>query len=1178
MAYHVELRGIALSSKASRTAPYVLQSSVTTEAAVGERPVASLSVRVPPGATFAPEDFDELTIDYPVLPYRSWAERHADLVAYWRLDEAPVISANDSNGNATPLTFGGGNGLQYRALRSESAAVPYGAAPEWGHTSGAGLSGTLPAAIGAQWTIAGFLRLKTSAPPIRAPRARLSFFDSSVVGDYDDPEVTNSTPGCVLTFTPGQDSNAPILGVSANRRPPRRIPPSWVTGAVDAFWATVQMQAANIVVRTSTDQMSAGSESGPDLTPAAESTIGVALRAVTGETISFLISDLDDSTEPYQRSLDNTIGTDPAWDTAPISTFSGAEFSACRTAFLNSGGTVVIVDSAHANVDWDTLEFIGGDPVPLALPATVDQSATVGTAFSLTLPEATGGTTPRTYTATNLPAGLSFNANTRVLSGTPTTAQTRTVTYQVTDDAGDAESDTFAIVVSAASQALALPATADQVANVGVFFTITLPMATGGSTPYAYSTSFRPSGLTFDSTTRVLSGTPTTIQSRNVRYRVTDGDGTVEDDRFVIDVQAAPTSTGDVVLEAGTLTVLADRDIGQVSVEIGTETLIASSPVDDWAHVAVRRTSSAIELWVDGVRRDTGTPPSGAVLDSAAFEMAVAGGTAIDLALDEWGIWSSAIDVAALYARRDAYRQFGGYVFGIVDRTDIGPDDRHVLDLSVTGYGFRLDANYVREVYASSTGDTVREIVQDVLELAGLAADFSSHGVELNDIVTRAVYPVESVMNILRSLATDHGAIVVVDEWREIDMVRRNNVENSDLVLVGGRAGNVASIGSKTEPRFYANRSIVVGRGEVGTYELSFTTDGATRRYDSPQPIGEVLSITVDGLDETFEGAGARWEVDSDQQRFELAAGETPSAAGKDLKIAFVALPALTVTVDNSSAVTDVGFSIARRFEDDAIDTVGVARVVAQARLDRGDQRFQDFTCGTQWGKVRRVRPGVAPMFTFPRHGLNATRLLVERCKSHLGPPGTGPGDEDHPVVWSLEATALDYPGSEGDDFRHVTENYRPQAPRPGGSGTAADPNVQIIDPTNVAVPARLPLSLSEGLISVAVGRATWAVPIGANLVRVSGHEIAHPLVMQLMGNLRPRGSLVSGQLVEVRLWDATTSQAIGSAVSVTSATIDRYVLRAVILPLRDFDLTFQLREVGSIRGQLWGVTMDLDI
>ena len=93
----------------------------------------------------------------------------------------------------------------------------YGAAPEWGHTTGAGLAGTLPGGIGALWTIAGFLRFKTTA--LRAPLARVSFFDSSVVGDYDDPDVTDSTPGCVLTFTPTQDSNAPILGSSSGPAP-----------------------------------------------------------------------------------------------------------------------------------------------------------------------------------------------------------------------------------------------------------------------------------------------------------------------------------------------------------------------------------------------------------------------------------------------------------------------------------------------------------------------------------------------------------------------------------------------------------------------------------------------------------------------------------------------------------------------------------------------------------------------------------------------------------------------------------------------------------------------------------------------------------------------------------------------------------------------------------------------
>ena len=210
-------------------------------------------------------------------------------------------------------------------------------------------------------------RLKT-----RAPRARLSFFDAAVVGDFDDPQVTDSTPGCILTFTPTEDSNAPILGSSAGRRPPRRIPPSWVTGAVDTYWATVQMQASVLVVRTSISQTSSGSSAGPDLTPTAESTVGVVLRAGTGETIKFLISDLDDPTEPYDRTLDNTSGTDPAFATAPVSTFSGAEYTACRTAFLLSGGTVVVVDTAHDNVDWDALEFIGADDTELVLADSDD--------------------------------------------------------------------------------------------------------------------------------------------------------------------------------------------------------------------------------------------------------------------------------------------------------------------------------------------------------------------------------------------------------------------------------------------------------------------------------------------------------------------------------------------------------------------------------------------------------------------------------------------------------------------------------------------------------------------------------------------------------------------------------------------------------------------------------------
>ena len=74
----------------------------------------------------------------------------------------------------------------------------------------------------------------------------------------------------------------------------------------------------------------------------------------------------------------------------------------------------------------------GGTTLSLANPG--NQTSTVGTAVSLTL-SASGGTTPYTFSATGLPAGLSINSSTGVISGTPTTTGTSSVTATVTDSA-----------------------------------------------------------------------------------------------------------------------------------------------------------------------------------------------------------------------------------------------------------------------------------------------------------------------------------------------------------------------------------------------------------------------------------------------------------------------------------------------------------------------------------------------------------------------------------------------------------------------------------------------------------------------------------------------------------------------------------------------------------------------
>ncbi len=77
---------------------------------------------------------------------------------------------------------------------------------------------------------------------------------------------------------------------------------------------------------------------------------------------------------------------------------------------------------------------------------------TVGVAVNVTLPEASGGNPPLTYSLTpSLPAGLAFSATTRAVSGTPTTLQPRTqYAYRVTDTDGDAATVHFGITIEAA--------------------------------------------------------------------------------------------------------------------------------------------------------------------------------------------------------------------------------------------------------------------------------------------------------------------------------------------------------------------------------------------------------------------------------------------------------------------------------------------------------------------------------------------------------------------------------------------------------------------------------------------------------------------------------------------------------------------------------------------------------
>jgi DNA-binding XRE family transcriptional regulator len=271
-------------------------------------------------------------------------------------------------------------------------------------------------------------------------------------------------------------------------------------------------------------------------------------------------TDIDaDDVLTYSATLENGNAL-PSWLTfnSTTRTFSGTP---TNDNVGNLNIKAIATDKAGATVsDIFVITVENVNDAPTLANTIADQTAKQGDAFSFQIPTNTFTDVDAgdvlTYSATlengdALPSWLTFNPTTRTFSGTPSNDNVGSLNVKVTatDKAGTSANDIFAIAVENVNDAPILSnAIANQNAKQGDAFNFQIPPNTftdiDAGDVLTYSATLEngnalPSWLTFNSTTRTFSGTPTNdnVGSLNVKVAATDKAGASVNDIFVIAVE-----------------------------------------------------------------------------------------------------------------------------------------------------------------------------------------------------------------------------------------------------------------------------------------------------------------------------------------------------------------------------------------------------------------------------------------------------------------------------------------------------------------------------------------------------------------------------------------------------------------------------------------------------------------
>ena len=343
------------------------------------------------------------------------------------------------------------------------------------------------------------------------------------------PTATAGATSATVTWTASASNNSPITGyvvtpyLNGTAQTPVSYDASTTTRTLTGLTAggsyTFTVAAVNAVGTGSASPQSSAVV--PYTLPGAP-TIGTATAGDSAATVTWTAPASNGFTAvtgyvvtPYIAGVAQTPQTFSS--TATTQTVTGLTPGTSYTfkvAAVNAAGT------GPASAASAAVTVNAGPSLTFAAPP----SGEVGVAYSDQL-TATGGTGSLTWSVStgSLPPGLTLNASTGLLSGTPTTSGSYSFTVMVTDTVGGtATKPTTLTVVAAPSLANPAPPSG----QVGVAYSDALSVS-GGIGPFTWTVfgGSLPAGLTLNASTGLISGTPTATGLSSVTVKVTDANG-----------------------------------------------------------------------------------------------------------------------------------------------------------------------------------------------------------------------------------------------------------------------------------------------------------------------------------------------------------------------------------------------------------------------------------------------------------------------------------------------------------------------------------------------------------------------------------------------------------------------------------------------------------------------------